>query len=828
MEDNEIGSGMDSAFNKHDMEPNEGGLSCRLIKTSVRLQEYAADNSLEELLTKALDEIGGLVNSPIGFFKFLRDDQLNQNKQYRSTRILNDFCRVERKGSPLPNELTGVCADCIHQKTAIIHNDHVTLKNGKGLPDSYGAVVRKLVVPVIRGSEVVAILGVGNKPTDYTKRDLEIVSYIADILWNIALQSRSQEQLQLTQFAVDHIHDSAFWIDKKGRFKYVNKAVSRNLGYSRDELLKMTVHDVDPNFPAIAWSIHWKELCEQKRMVFESIHKAKDGSLQPVKIRANYLEFGGKEYNCAFATDITERKQMAQSLRESEGYQRALLQTIPDLIWLKDTNGIYLACNTMFEKFFGATAKRIIGKTDYDFVDKPLADLFLEQDQKAIAAGKPTSDEKWHTFADDGRPALLETIKTPMFDDQGKLIGVLGISRDITERIRTENEKSRLRGQLQQAQKMESIGTLAGGIAHDFNNILSSIIGFTELALDQVAEKTEIEDDLQEIYSAAKRARDLVKQILAFARQSDEERRPIQPSVIVKEVVKFIRSTIPTTVKIRQDIQSDAYINGNATQVHQVLMNLCTNAAQAMEETGGVLETGVKDLVIDSRDSHSGMKPGNYIQITVADSGVGIAPDVIGSIFEPYFTTKGYGEGTGMGLSVAHGIIESYGGKISVKSIVGKGSTFQVYLPVIRRGKIPREYSPQTPPSGTERILLVDDEFAIAKMSSKTLKGLGYSVTTRTSSIEALELFRTKPNAFDLIITDMTMPNLTGDELASKLMDLRPDIPIILCTGYSKKISEETALQMGVKAFLYKPLAKEVLAKTIRKVLDEDQSGGRG
>jgi signal transduction histidine kinase len=285
---------------------------------------------------------------------------------------------------------------------------------------------------------------------------------------------------------------------------------------------------------------------------------------------------------------------------------------------------------------------------------------------------------------------------------------------------------------------MEAIGNLAGGIAHDFNNILSSIIGFTELALDETSKGTLLEDSLQEVYSAGKRAKDLVKQILAFARQSDEKMGPIQPRVIVKEVLNFIRSTIPTTIEIQENIESESLILGNATQVHQVLMNLCTNAAYAMEDSGGTLNLSLKDVFVDKEKLSIGMKPGDYVEIKVVDTGTGIPPEIIDSIFEPYFTTKAHGEGTGIGLAMVQGVVESYGGKIAVDSQMGKGTTFTIYLPITKNDQAQDAYVPEELPTGTERILFVDDEAPIAKMGSQILERLGYSVTTRTSSIEAL------------------------------------------------------------------------------------------
>ena len=426
------------------------------------------------------------------------------------------------------------------------------------------------------------------------------------------------------------------------------------------------------------------------------------------------------------------------------------------------------------------------------------------------------------------------TIRSPLDDRQYRILNMpienkdgtiskMSIYRDITDYLAAVSEKEKTKAQLLQAQKMESIGNLAGGIAHDFNNILSSVIGFTELALDDVQKGTPPEDCLQEIYSASKRARDLVKQILAFARQSDEKTGPIQPSKIMKEVLNFIRSTIPTTIEIQQAIESDSLIMGNPTQVHQMMMNLLTNAAFAMEENGGVLTVSLKDTVIEKRfgERDIGLKDGHYVALSVSDTGTGIPPEIIDSIFDPYFTTKGPGQGTGMGLAMVHGIVESYSGKITVKSTYDKGTTIIIYLPITQKRKTQRSYENKQLPTGAERILFVDDEAPIAKMGARNLAGLGYSVTSRTSSLEALELFRAKPNKIDLVITDMTMPNMTGDKLAVELLKIRPDIPIILCTGYSKKISDETASEIGIKAIAYKPIVKADLAKMVRKVLDE-------
>jgi nitrogen-specific signal transduction histidine kinase/ActR/RegA family two-component response regulator len=399
-------------------------------------------------------------------------------------------------------------------------------------------------------------------------------------------------------------------------------------------------------------------------------------------------------------------------------------------------------------------------------------------------------------------------------DKNGNPIGSVINLRDISH-------QKKLEAQLQQAQKMEAIGTLAGGIAHDFNNILSSVIGYTELALDNEKRGTFQHKNLQQILYSGNRAKDLVKQILTFSRQVDQKQKPIQVKPIVKEVLKMLRATIPSTVEIEQIVQSNALVMGDPTQIHQILMNLCANAAHAMEDNGGLLTVRLLDAELDSDfiSNHPDLKPGPYINLTVTDTGHGISPDVVKKIFDPFFTTKE--KGTGMGLSVVHGIVRSHGGDIYVYSEPGKGSTFKVCLPVIESRFKPEERAESPIPKGTERILFIDDEPAIMKLGKQTLESLGYDVVARNSSIEALELFKKKKDRFDLVITDMTMPNMTGEKLSEKLMQIRPDIPVILCTGFSSMIDEQKALDMGIRAFISKPILKREIAEAIRKVLDE-------
>ncbi len=390
-------------------------------------------------------------------------------------------------------------------------------------------------------------------------------------------------------------------------------------------------------------------------------------------------------------------------------------------------------------------------------------------------------------------------------------------------RKRAEEEKKKLEAQLLQAQKIQAIGTLAGGIAHDFNNILYALMVYADLALDDAPEGSLLRSNLQEVIKAGDRAKNLVEQILTFSRQTEHELRPVQIKLIARESLKLLRASLPTTIEMRQNIQSDSMALADPIRVHRVLMNLCTNAAHAMREEGGTLEVSLADVEFgsDFAARHPDITPGPHLRLTVSDTGHGMTFDVGERIFDPFFTTKGPDEGAGMGLSVVHGIVKGLGGTITVYSEVGKGSTFQVYLPLVEDELKPETETGKPPTSGDEHILFIDDEQVLANMGKQMLERLGYEVVSRPSSIEALELFRAQPDRFDLVITDMTMPGMTGKKLAEELMKIRPDIPIILCTGYSKDISEEQAKEMGIKAFAMKPLARRDLADTIRKVLDE-------
>ena len=378
---------------------------------------------------------------------------------------------------------------------------------------------------------------------------------------------------------------------------------------------------------------------------------------------------------------------------------------------------------------------------------------------------------------------------------------------------------------LARAEKFEALGQMAAGIAHDFNNILGAIMGYAEIAQYDIPEDNHAKQSIEQVLKASHRAKDLVEQILAFSRQSEQERVPVQVHQIVQEVLKLLRASMPTTIEIRQNIDAKGgAILADPTQIHQILMNLSTNAHHVMRDKGGILEVSISTLELDGNALaiYPNLIPGPYLKLSISDTGDGMDPSTLEQIFDPYFTTKEKGVGTGMGLAVVHGIVKSHGGAITVSSETGKGTTFDMLFPRIQKA-IEHEAEVFEPlPLGNERILFVDDEKALVDVGKQMLERLGYQVFTRTSSIEALEAFRADPHKFDLIVTDMTMPNMTGDVLAEKIMAIRPDIPIMLCTGFSERITRENAKKKGIREFAMKPLVMNKLAKTIRKVLGQN------
>lgn len=528
--------------------------------------------------------------------------------------------------------------------------------------------------------------------------------------------------------------------------------------------------------------------------------------------------------NMRLARLLTERAALTESVRESEERLNLALAASRIGAWEWDarTDTVYWSPESRailaLEGKGGAleSFRKVIHPEDVVRV--------MAMAERALAERTPFVEE-FRVIHPGGGIRWVSNRGRAEYDRAGKPLRMVGTIQDITERKRAEEEQIRVEARLRQAQKMEALGTLAGGIAHDFNNILGIIIGYSEMAHWNAEEGSPVREDLQHVFRATTRARELVRQILAFSRRSEQEKKPVQIGLIVKEAMLMLRASLPSTIDMKMDIASKSVVLADPTQVHQVLMNLCANAAHAMRENGGVLQVSLTDVSIepDSVQVPSDLQAGPHVQLTVMDTGPGILPAALDRIFDPFFTTKELGVGTGLGLSVVHGIVRSHGGTVSVDSIPGEGAAFRVLLPAMESVPGQDAVTVVFPLHGRERILIVDDEPELAVVTKRMLEFLGYEVEYRTNGIEALEAFRhrSKESPFDLVVTDLTMPHLTGEDLTRELLRLQPGLPVILCTGFSERMDARRALQLGIRGFIMKPVVAGELAGTIRRILDE-------
>lgn len=541
--------------------------------------------------------------------------------------------------------------------------------------------------------------------------------------------------------------------------------------------------------------------------------------------------------------EIAFRKRSEQALKEKKEEIRLLLDSTAEAIYGLDMNGNCTFCNPACLRILGYQHEEdLIGKhmhtmihhTRSDNSAYPTEECQIYQTLRKKEGVHIDNEVLWRA---DGTSFWAEYWSYPVFKG-GDLVGAVVTFIDISERKTAEEEKKKLNIQLRQAQKMEAIGTLAGGIAHDFNNILQALIGYTEMAKENMPAESHVVGDLDQVLHAANRAKELVKQILTFSRQSEHKREALQLHLVAKEALKLIRASIPTTIEIRENIDLDCgTVLANPTQIHQIVMNLCTNAYHAMRETGGILTVELSHIEIkenDTKVSALHWQPGPYVMLIISDTGCGMNRATRDRIFEPYFTTKDQGEGSGMGLAVTHGIVKKYGGHITVDSEPGHGSTFQVYLPCLEpptssaasnNGEdLPKGQeqimTAAKAPSGKERILVVDDEETVVQLEKKILERLGYQVTAMVSCEEALQAFSSQPDHFDLVITDMTMPHMTGATLAQQLLTIRPDIAIIMCSGFNEQMTEEKAKAIGIREFILKPIQIKDMARVVRTTLD--------
>jgi len=635
-------------------------------------------------------------------------------------------------------------------------------------------------------------------------------------------EDRLSESEELFRTAFEYAPIGMALLGVDGRFLQVNLALCRMLGYSMEEMLSMDFRRLS----------HGEDLPRSLQAVEDML----SGRMYTTQLEKRYVHKEGRDvwtlvnaslvknadnaplYFVTQIQDITERKRTEQEL----ALLAATCRQTAEGLAIVNMDGVIHFVNPAFEELTGLNREEAFGRpwNQLPFASghgKDFQGMWEKIERGEVWTGSVAFERAG------GEARELEMTVSPIRDKNGRITHCAFIQRDVTQERKMEVH-------LRQAQKMEAIGTLAGGIAHDFNNILAAILGYTELAQLRAREGSALSGNLAQIFKAAERARDLVKQILTFSRQREQPLKPLQVSVVVKEVLKLLRASLPSTIHIQSNILSGSHICADPTQIHQVLMNLCTNAAHAMKGAGGVMTITLEDVSLDSHAlrAYAGIKTGEHVHLSVSDTGHGMSDNVLTRAFDPFYTTKGPGEGTGMGLAVVHGIVKSHGGAIAIESELGKGSTVRVLFPR-HEAEHEREEQPfraQPMEGGSESILVVDDESDLVESIHQMLSHLGYRVTVCSGSQEALRVFEENPLGFDLLITDQTMPAMTGLELAGKVFRIRGELPVILCSGFTNALELKGKPPFGIKAFLPKPLLMADLAAAVRNALPSRQGEG--
>lgn len=698
------------------------------------------------------------------------------------------------------------------------------------------------LIPIRVREDIVGLIHFSNKQKGSFSRvsiaHLEnIASHIGEALLSKQAEAALQEERGRLTDIIDFLPDATFAIDRDGKIIIWNKAIEKMTGLSATDMLGKDEFAYSVPFYGEARpqlinlifedneeisSLYPHILREGETLITEVFCKAlfngKKGAWVYAKASPLHDQSGKIIGAIESIRDITDKKYTEKKLKKSVAWFKALFNATSDSVILVRPDGIILDLNDNAARRRTQCTDGMRGQNIFDFLPGESAEL------RRKAIDQILYERRLVQYEDSREDKYYRVRLFPVLDHQGDVIQVASFSRDITESKKAEEEKKRLQAQLIQSQKMEAIGTLAGGIAHDFNNILGAILGYADMAREIASHDPLMSKYLDRIDQAGNRASDLVKQILAFSRQVESKRISLVPAYLVREAIKLLRPSLPSTILIKQNFDTSVWpIIADSTQVHQILINLCTNAFHAMEETGGVLEIALKNRELSEFDLRHVLEiqPGKFVELTVSDTGKGISSEIRDRIFDPFFTTKGIGKGTGMGLSIVHGIVTSHGGFITCDSEIGKGTIFRVYFPVTEQREPERLGNVEIDPSGIERILFVDDEELLVELGVLMLEQQGYKVTGRTNSLDALTTFQNQPDSFDAVITDHTMPGLTGSELALRILQIRPDIPIILCTGFSNLISEEKAELLGIKGFAMKPLAKKEIASLLRTLLDE-------
>ncbi len=667
---------------------------------------------------------------------------------------------------------------------------------------------------------------INTHPTIKNDKSVGLKGYIFDLTEQKIAEEALRNEKLLSEEYINSL-PGLFYVFDEQRFVRWNSEWNRVTGYNNEELASRYGTEFFQGQDRALIEERMQKVFREGVADAEAQLVTKDGRQIPFYFTGVRKKLNAKDHLIGLGIDITELKRIEEALRESNkelyqasSYLEAVIENAN--VWLNvvDRDGDVVIWNKAAEQISGYSRDEVMGHSkiwEWSYPDAEYREEIFTKARAIIESGDEIENFETTIRTKSNNSKVISWHSRNLADEKGEPIGSIALGRDVTATKLLEAE-------LAQARKMESVGTMAGGIAHDFNNILFMITGNAELAMEDIPEWNPVHNNLKEIKSAGLRAADIVNQLLNFSRKADQEFKPIRAVTVFKDVLEFLRSTIPTTIEFRKQLPDiETTILGDPTQINQMMMNLCINASQAMEATGGILDIAVDHITLDETavERHSDLAPGDYLKITISDTGPGIEPQIMGRIFDPYFTTKDVGKGSGMGLAVVHGIVKNHIGAITVDSQPGEGATFTILFPVIyEKPEMNVPVSDKIPRGNGEKILYVDDEASIAQIVEQMLERQGYSVEAQTSPAAALELFLSQPDAFDLVVTDMTMPQMTGVQLSEKLKKVRPGIPVIICSGNSALTDEEKAKTIGIDGYVMKPLVMRDIAKSIRNVLD--------
>jgi PAS domain S-box-containing protein len=771
------------------------------------------------------------------------------------------------------------------EQKVIISNDADRDPRSGGVPEGHPPIHTYMGIPMFSGGEVVGVAGLANREGGYSEEMAVLLEPLLTSFTGIILAARvkrSEMELLKTLRAneetfrtvADFTYDWEYWVSPEGGFIYMSPSCQRISGYRAEEFLEdpdlmlRIVHHDDRDAvlkhlgkknktrsgnESLDYRIITREGEERWINHYSVPIFRKDGAYLGLRASCRditerkqtekellsqhtYLEDLVKERtvelerrNRELVKAIADHEKAEAALRESEARYRLLAANASDVIFTLDMDLHFTYISPSVTRIRGYSIEEAMAQTTAEALTPASLEVAMKVFLEELELASSDSMEHWRPrtmeleeTCKNGRTIWTETTFSFLRDEEQRPVGILGITRDISKRKQEEEERKNLMSRLALTQKMEALGKFAGGIVHDLNNFLYPILVNTQMLLEESTPNSQFHQTLSQSLYAIYKLRDLIRQVLSFSRSGEQQFTPVYVKTLVKETIAMLKSNFPTRVRIKQDLNCPVdRVLGDPTQIQQIIMNLCMNAVDSLKAQTGKVEVKLENMHLDPLQDHSELKAGEYLCLSVKDSGIGMTEEVLEHIFEPFFTTKEIGKGTGMGLAIIHGIIRSHGGAITVESEPGKGSQFNVYLPLIQ-GEYHTESHPVTQAKGNRTILLVDDEDIILKSIQRVMKGFGFDVITVKSGLEAIEVFSRIPECIDLVVTDMTMPGMTGIELTRKLIDVRSDIPIILCTGFNDAVNPQRARSMGIKGVLEKPADINELKSAIDQALDHE------